>query len=200
LDVPIPIIPNGTSAQVANSPIMGLRTVLALRGHKALTPYKYDKWAAMLHKHNLMQRYPTLAHSLQTGFDAGIHDITYTHAPPNSSSLDEYPEAYQEIEDNEFAKGRYLGPCSQQQIEDLVGPFQTSPLSLVPKPGKPGKFRAVHNFSSPHAPLLHTTSINSSIDISNFPCTWGTFHTIAFLITNLPPGSQASIRDVAEAY
>ena len=29
---------------------------------------------------------------------------------------------------------------------------------------------------------------------------WGTFSTVALLITHLPPGSQASVRDVAEAY
>ena len=33
-----------------------------------------------------------------------------------------------------------------------------------------------------------------------FPCTWGTFATVCFTIYNLPPGSQAAIRDVAEAY
>jgi hypothetical protein len=33
-----------------------------------------------------------------------------------------------------------------------------------------------------------------------YPCTWGTFATICFTIHNLPPGSQAAIRDVAEAY
>ena len=33
-----------------------------------------------------------------------------------------------------------------------------------------------------------------------FPCTWGNFDTICFTIFNLPPGSQAAIRDVAEAY
>jgi hypothetical protein len=33
-----------------------------------------------------------------------------------------------------------------------------------------------------------------------YPCTWGTFSTVCYTIHNLPPGSQASIRDVAEAY
>ena len=31
-------------------------------------------------------------------------------------------------------------------------------------------------------------------------CMWGTFSTIAVLIHHLPPGSQAAICDVAEAY
>ena len=101
---------------------------------------------------------------------------------------------------NEFKKGRYIGPCTRQEVEALIGPFQSSPLSWVPKPGKPGKYRAVHNFSFPHTPTPEFASINSSIDADLYPCTWGTFATICFTIFNLPPGSQAAIRDVAEAY
>ena len=63
-----------------------------------------------------------------------------------------------------------------------------------------GKFRAVHDFSHPHTPLAETMSINTHINSNDFPCTWGTFSTVALLISRLPPGSQASVRDVAEAY
>ena len=58
----------------------------------------------------------------------------------------------------------------------------------------------MHNFSHPHEPLPNATSINSHIDGDHFPCTWGTFTTVALLLSRLPPGSQASVRDVAEAY
>ena len=109
-------------------------------------------------------------------------------------------DQFEEIERNEFAKARYLGPCSKREVEALIGPFQTSPISIIPKPGKPGKFRAVHNFSHPHTASPSLASINSSINASDFPCTWGTFNAIALTIATLPPGSQASIRDVAEAY
>jgi hypothetical protein len=33
-----------------------------------------------------------------------------------------------------------------------------------------------------------------------YPCIWGIFGTICFTIYHLPTGSQASIRDIAEAY
>ena len=81
-----------------------------------------------------------------------------------------------------------------------MGPFQSSLLSLIPKASKPGKYQAVHDFSYPHTPLANTTSINTHIDSNSFPCTWGTFSTVALLISQLPPGSQVSVRDVAEAY
>src|ERR1700678_1324034 len=77
---------------------------------------------------------------------------------------------------------------------------ELSPLSWVPRRGKPGQYRAVHNFSFPHTPTHDVASINSTIDADLYPCTWGTFATVCFTIFNLPPGSQAAIRDVAEAY
>ena len=43
-------------------------------------------------------------------------------------------------------------------------------------------------------------SILSHTKSENFPCTWGTFTTVALLIARLPPGLQFSVRDVAEAY
>ena len=95
---------------------------------------------------------------------------------------------------------RYISPFSRNQLERALGPFQSSPLSLVPKTTSPGTYRAVHNFSHPHVPSSDVTSINSHINCDDFPCTWGTFSTVALLIARLPPGSQASIRDVAEAY
>jgi hypothetical protein len=82
----------------------------------------------------------------------------------------------------------------------VLGPFQTSPLSLVPKISKPGKYRAVHNFSHPHDMQPNMASINSHINSDNFPCTWGTFTTVSLLVSRLPPGSQASVHNVAEAY
>ena len=101
---------------------------------------------------------------------------------------------------NELRKGRYVSPCTRLEVEALIGPFQSSPLSWVPKPGKPGKFRAVHNFSFPRSATPTITSINAAINADRYPCTWGTFDTICFITHNLPPGSQAAIRDVAEAY
>ena len=179
---------------------MALKDALELRRRQPLTPYKVEAWNSLLLHCNLLVKYPTLVHSLLNGFDAGIRPIYSTFTPPNSPTLLLHPEAYQEMVSNEFKKGRYLGPCTQREVEVLIGPFQSSPLSWVPKPGKPGKFRAVHNFSYPHTPTSTTTSINASIDANLFPCTWGTFATISHIIYNLPAGSQAAICDVAEAY
>ena len=195
-----PLTSSVTNAQDAETRITGLRNALELRRSQALTPYKVEAWKFFLRTSNLFVKYPTLISSLLKGFDAGIPPIHSTYAPPNSPSLLEHPEAYHEMVANELWKGRYIGPCTRLEVEELIGPFQSSPLLWVPKPGKPGKFRAVHNFSFPRSPTPTVASINDAIDADLYPCTWGTFDTICFITHNLPPGSQAAIRDVAEAY
>ncbi len=173
---------------------------LEQRRLEALSPYNHKAWATELARLSLRSRYPSLTQGLANGFDLGIPRIPHTYTPPNHPSIRSLTHVYNGIVEHEFALGRYIGPFTRSQLETSLGPFQTSPLSLVPKTSKPGKYRAVHNFSHPHNPQPEISSINSHIDSDDFPCTWGTFTTVALLIARLPPGSQASIQDVAEAY
>jgi hypothetical protein len=154
----------------------------------------------MLTEHRLLKKYSFIPHSLQFGFDAGICSIVSTFTPDNSPTLYVHTKQYQEIMDREFSCGRYIRPFSKVEGEELLGPFQSSPLSLVPKPRKVDKYRAIHNFSFPHSPRDNISSINYSIDSNLFPCTWGTFATLCAIIWHLPEGSQASICDVTEVY
>ena len=190
-----------TSAQDAGCQGTVPSAVLRHRKTNPLTPYKPDTWHRQLERHDLLGRYPNLYLSLTKGFDVGVPSIQQTYIPPNSSLINKYPEIYEEIVETEFQKGRYLGPFSRVELESLIRPFQSSPLSLVTKPGKPGKYRMVHDFSHPRSPCTNPVeSINSAINSHNFPCTWGTFSTICLIVYCLPPGSQASIWDVSEAY
>jgi hypothetical protein len=180
---------------------MAPNNVLKHRRTEPLTPYKPSAWRSQLDRHGLLEKYPNLHHSLTHGFNLGIPSISKTYVPANNPSINKLPAEYEEIVEKEFQKGRYIGPFSRKELEAIIGPFQSSPLSLVPKPGKPGKYRAVHDFSHPRQSSTNPiSSINSTISSHNFPCTWGTFSTICLIIFRLPPGSQASIRDVAEAY
>ena len=181
-------------------PTTELRAALERRRREPLTPYNWLAWTEELSRYDLQKKYPLLVQGLVEGFDLGIPRVWHTYTPPNHHSIRALNDVYNAIIENEFAAGRYIGPFSRRQLEAVLGPFQTSPLSLVPKTSKPGKFRAVHNFSHPHNPLPDTPSINSCINGDHFPCTWGTFSTVALLFSRLPPGSQASVRDVAEAY
>jgi hypothetical protein len=162
-----------TSVQGVEKRTMEPKTVLEHRRNRVLTPYHHEAWHHMLTKHCLLEKYAFIPHSLLLGFDADIHPITSTFMPDNSPTLYAHTKQYQEIMDQEFSSGRYIGPFSKVEVEELLGPFQSSPLSLVPKPRKVDKYRAVHNFSFPHSPRGSISSINHSIDSNLFPCTWG---------------------------
>jgi hypothetical protein len=100
---------------------------------------------------------------------------------------------------DELQKGCYIGPFSREDLEAQIGHFQTSPIKIEPKPGQINKYRIIQNLSHPHhnSPV---PSVNESIDAALYLCTWGTFSTICTLIASLPPGTEAAVRDVAEAY
>ena len=154
----------------------------------------------LLHNFNLIPKYPFVVDSLLHGFDIGIPPIIHTRTPFNNLSLINHFDHFDAIIKREFLKQRYIGPFSRTEIEEILGPFQTSPLSLVPKPNKPNAFRLVQNYSYPHTPSENYSSINSHINAADYPCTWGTFSAFARIILSLPPGSQGAVRDVSEAY
>ena len=165
----------------------------------ALTPLRAQAWQRALQDANLLLKYRDIPDGLREGFRVGIPEIQHTYTPPNSKSLYENVDIFLEMVRHKHTTGRYLGPFPRSHLEHLIGPFQTSPLSLIPKPHKPNSFRLIQNFSYPHTSPVHP-SINSFIDSDQFPCTWGTFNTIALIVGHLPEGSQAAVRDVAEAY
>jgi hypothetical protein len=199
-DVEPQAIRNDTNVQVVENPTMGPKDALEHRQLDPLTPYMVRAWAKQLSDLSLQDKYPRLVQGFLHGFDLGIPHIRSTYTPLNHPSIKSLFNVYTSIINSEFTAGRYIGPFTRSQLESAMGPFQTSPLSLVPKTSKLGRYRAVHDFSHPHDPSPDATSINSHIDSNDFPCTWGTFATVALLISRLPPGSQASVRDVAEAY
>jgi len=136
------------------------------------------------------------------GFIVGYSPLSHVQTPPNSTSVSIYKTEFRNIVNRELAKERYIGPFLFKTIEATLGPFQSSPLSLIPKSGKLGKFRLVQNLSFPiqTSPHFPNPSINNAIITNLLPCTWGKFSTISLLIARLPPGSQAATRDVAEVY
>lgn len=163
------------------------------------TPLVADEWKTALENANILDKYSPIPQFIANGADAGIGPIYSTFAPPNHPSIASNQTIFNEIVNTEFQKGRYWGPFSKNELERIIGPFQTSPLSLIPKAGKPGKFRLIQNLSYPRN-LSGVRSINSSIDSDLYPCTWGTFSTTAVSVRSLPPGSLGACRDVSEAY
>lgn len=193
-------------ALAARAPITVLTDALRDSRERISTPLKAEAWRDEITRLRLTHKYPTLANSIQFGFNVGVPPITHTFTPPNKLDSQQHKEAFELIKNNEIAAGRWLGPFSREDIEMVLGPFQSSPIAMVDKPGKPGKFRLVQNLSYPHKPVyipsIGTTisSINSHIDSSLYPCFWGTYANTCRLIWTLPPNSQGAVRDISEAY
>jgi hypothetical protein len=178
------------------------RNALELRKLQALTPYKPQAWEHLLFTANLTERYPSLTQCFRTGFFLDFPIIKRTQTPPNKSSISDLQDPFDKAIQLEIIKQRYLGPFSRSDMESLIGPFQSSPFSIIPKPGKPGRYRIIQNYSYPHNTTSShpNPSINSFVNSDNFPTTWGTFSVISLLIHQLPPNSQVATRDVSEAY
>jgi len=197
---PPPLTTPATSVLDVASRLMGLKIALERRKLEPASPYNPEAWQRHLHAAGLQDRYTGIPDGLRFGFDTGIPPIFQTFTLPNHSSTTLHNVEFNNIIQTEFQKGHYIGPATCEEVESLLWAFQTSPLSIIPKPGQLGKFRIIQNLSSLHSPLNSITSINSTIDSNQYPCTWGTFAVICLLIRHLPPGSQAAVRDVKEAY
>ena len=202
----IMVVPKNTticiSVQDAEHSHMALVDVLMLRKQWPRMPYKAEAWKQALRRAGLLEHFSSIPSGLHKGFTVGYPMLDHVQTPPNSTSLSVYEKKFKEIVNKELTKERYIGPFPFMTIEAAIGPFQSSPLSLIPKPGKPGKFRLVQNFSFPiqTSTCFPNPSVNDAITTGLLPCMWGKFSTIFLLVVRLPPGSQAATQDVAEAY
>ena len=188
-----------TNVPVAVSPLMALKHVLSQRRREPLTPLIADQWEKDLVDNKLLTQYPKIPSYIRLGAHAGIPRLTQSYAPLNHVSIETLKDVFNSTIQVEFSKGRYIGPFSKEDLERKIGPFQSSPLSLIPKPAKPGKFCLMQNLSHPHT-NLPIPSINARLNSDDFLCTWSTFKTTCTLIRSLPPGAEAATREIAEAY
>jgi hypothetical protein len=188
-----------TFARSAAIPLTELRAALERRKLEPLTPYRADAWECLLREAGLLTIYPDIVPGLRSGFDAHIPRVRHSSLPPNAPGLENDPD-FHSVAEIELRKGRWIGPADIHTIESIIGPIQSSPCSVIPKPRNPQKKRLVQNFSYPRVPRDGILSINSSISISNFPCTWGTPWAMGAMVWSLPSRSQIAIRDVKSAY
>ena len=188
-----------TDARAANPLLMAPSTVLLQRRFKTHTPLQVDTWQAALECSGLVERYPRLVQSVEEGFIVGVPPLSWTFVPLNSSSMKMYAEAFEKIVRHELEMEQYIGPFLRATLESLIGLFQTSPLSLTPKP-KPNAFCLIQNFLYPYTSTDNYRSLNSYINSDDYPCMWATFTAISLMLSRLPSGSQVAVRDVSEAY
>ncbi|KAL9936400.1 hypothetical protein V8E36_004468 [Tilletia maclaganii] len=145
---------------------------------------------------NLEHAFPGLVEGLRNGFSFGIPPITQTRTPPNHRSARENLEGLREVAEKEVKKGRWVGPFSQQEVEAQLGPFQSSPLGLIPKAS--GALRLVQDFSWPTSGPF--SSINAYLESDEFITTWDGAREAVSAILDLPASIRGGTGDAEEAY
>lgn len=164
-----------------------------------ITPLIAENWKLLLIHCDIYHSFHDIPFNIEFGFDMGVTSrVSSTYTPPNHNSALDHPEVILQHINKELSCRRYSGPFSKSQLEYLIGPFRTSPLGMVPKT-EPNEFRVIQDLSFPRNNPDHP-SVNSEIDISLFPCDWGSFTRIAEIVRNSPPGTQAAIMDVDAAF
>ena len=168
---------------------------------RALMLYKAKAWHDLLIDLGICHKHPIIIEQLMNGFRAIMPIITQSFTPSNDTSTNIHYSAFNNILHKELKKQQYIGPFTRDALEAILRPFQSSPLSIIPKPGKPGKFCLIQNLSYPYSPWPgEPLSINAQVDPSLFPCKWRSFYTACALIHTLPQGCEGVTRDIAKAY
>ncbi|CAD6898197.1 unnamed protein product [Tilletia controversa] len=135
------------------------------------TPLLADGWEDALRTTHLTSTYPTIVDGIRHGFRVGMPTIEHTFAPPNHGSAEKDPATVEEKIGKEVAAGRYVGPLTRDECTPLVGgPFQSSPIALVPKAGADG-WRFIQDCSFPQNDPKQP-SINARIDADDWPCVY----------------------------
>jgi len=114
----------------------------------------------------------------------------------NHNSAIEQPTIIEEMISSKLSARRFVGPFSQSELEDLLGPFIAHPLGLAPKSN--GKWRLVEDLSYPRSGPI--PSFNSLTDISDLPVDWGGFKEMVELVVTAIPGAQGATFDWKNAF
>ena len=164
------------------------------------TPLIPNEWDTMLKNTPFFNQFSDVPISLRCGFDMGVHSPpTVTYTPPNHNSALLFPDHVLSHIHKELSLRRYSGPFSRSRLENLIGPFRTSPLGTVPKSIGSTERRIVQDLSFPRN-NPSCPSVNDQIDIDCFKCDWGTFNDVRAIVMDAPPGSEAATLDVDSAF
>jgi hypothetical protein len=165
-----------------------------------ITPLIASEWEDILIQNNLYDKFKHIPTGILHGFDMGTYSFpTVSYTPRNHSSALLNPDIIKLHISNEISSKRYTGPFSKSKLEQLIGPFRTSPLGLVLKPHTTDQYRLVQDFSYPRN-AGDISSINSEIDQDNFRCNWGTFNRVVEIVIHAPLGLEAATLDVDSAF
>lgn len=133
---------------------------------RVVTPLDPDGLELALRVFGIFDQWSHIVYSIRHGFDVGIENrFSRTVVHPNHASSNLNPDFISSYIQSEIA-GRYSCAFTRAELEDLIGPFCTSPLGLVPKDVT--SLRLIQDLSFPRHPSP-ISSINSQVDSDKFP-------------------------------
>jgi hypothetical protein len=140
---------NITCAPAVSPPLTEPSTVLERRRLYPVCLYDPEAWERLLQEHGLLEQYRKIPDGFHNGFDLHLPSLSASQIAPNHPSLVQHRDAFNAIIKKELDSGHYISPFSHSQLHAILGDFQTSPVSIISKSRKPGRFRAIQNFSFP---------------------------------------------------
>ncbi len=161
---------------------------------KIVSPLRTEKWAEWLAGHPDQAFAGYILRGLQQGFRVGFNPglCKLKARPMNMTSRDEHPEVVAAYLEAEVAHGR-LVPLEVGQA-DALG-IHTSPFGVIPKKGKPNRWRLILDLSSPHG---HSVNDGISKDLSSF-C-YVSVDRVVNRVLELGKASWLAKMDVKQAY
>lgn len=175
---------------------------------RVVTTLVADAWEEELQSAGVLSLFHSIPVGIRDGFDIGL-DRADTLARFSSSQqytiYDNHSPALRNahvIEDmikEESAEGRISKFYKPEELYSLVGPFRNAPLTVAPKDGDYARGRVCQDFSHPRNDP-RDPSFNSSIDMDEFACDWGTFSQCYVLAAQAPDGTEVAVFDVKAAH
>lgn len=154
-----------------------------------VTPISIDKleyWLAGYDKDETK----FLCEGFTNGFDVGFSKIIETNHLDNKPSAKAMPDVVSNYLTAEVNAGRIVGPLDKLNFPN----YHVAPMGVVPKK-TPGKFRIIHDLSSPRG-----ESINDGIPTESSYVTYASIDDAVRLVKECGIGSFMAKTDIKKAY
>jgi len=160
------------------------------RIQRCIPPLNILQWALQLLPHPYQQFRSYIIQGISSGFRIGFDRSHQVH-PASSNLPSSNNSIIQEYLEREVALSRMWEFPSQFSFPGI----QLSPLGVIPKKNKPGKWRLITDLSSPQG-----CSVNDGISSELSSINYTSVDHLASLVMSLGRGSLLVKADIQEAY
>ena len=149
---------------------------------RIVTPYRADAFEHRLRALDLLGKYPELPSHIRGGFPMGrFSPLERSYVSDNRAMQPEHLTFIAQYVAQQVALGRMEGPYDEEAVKSILGSdFSTSPLFVVDKPGSPGQFRLVQDYSYKNEDGF---AVNDAVDPEDYSTQWNNAHSVAQLVS-----------------